>query len=611
MPVRYLVFPKPDSHRFYVTLEVASPDPSGQILSLPAWIPGSYMIRDFAKHIVSLRATKAGIEVPLTKVDKQTWRLPPTTELPPGPEPILLEYPVFAWDLSVRKAHLDFTHGYFNGTSLFLRVHGQEDARHEVAIQRPTDPRCAEWRVATTLPADQAEPLQFGTYFAHDYDELIDHPVEMGTFTYATFEALGIPHAVAITGVHHTDMDTLCGHFKAICEEHLRTMGVPDDLERYLFQIMVVDSGYGGLEHRTSTSLICSRTDLPTAGAKDISKGYRVLLSLTSHEYFHLWNVKRIKPDRFTPYTLERESHTPQLWSFEGITSYYEPLGLVRAGIIPTDSFLELLTRKFTEVMRRRGRFVQTVTESSFNAWTGLYQQDADTPNATVNYYTTGCMIALTLDLHLRDLTDGRVDLDVLMRELFDRYGRTKLGVPDDGIQRLAEELTGADLSTWFDEALHGLGNGTWDQLVRRLADVGIDAILRARTSLVDQGGLAKDEAPQPHGYIGVLPRKGSATIQFVFTGSPAERAGLSPGDTVIAIDNLKVGRDLFATIDGLTPGSAITVHAFRRDELHTFAMTVEDAPRDTVTMRVTADIDPDVEAKRNRWIGARTPPEA
>ena len=275
MNVRYTVTPRPTAHKFDVVLDIATPNPEGQVLSLPAWIPGSYMIRDFAKHVVTLEAVSNGQPIGVTKRDKQTWALAPTDG------PIQVQYSVHAWDLSVRKAHLDATHGYFNGTSLFLRVHGADASPCGVALNKPEGERYTDWRVATTLPRTNGDALGFGGFQAVDYDELIDCPVEMGTFVHARFEAGGIPHEVALTGVFDVDIERLCADLTAICEEHLQRMGTPSDLDRYLFQIMVVGSGYGGLEHRTSTSLICSRDDLPRKGDTDVSDGYRTLLALS------------------------------------------------------------------------------------------------------------------------------------------------------------------------------------------------------------------------------------------------------------------------------------------------------------------------------------------
>jgi predicted metalloprotease with PDZ domain len=600
MSVRYTVTPRPTAHKFDVVLDLDAPSPDGQVLSLPAWIPGSYMIRDFAKHIVSLAATSGGQPLRATKRDKQTW------VLAPADGPIQVRYSVHAWDLSVRKAHLDATHGYFNGTSIFLRVHGADAAPCDVVLNKPEGDRYTAWRVATTLPQTQGDALDFGTFQAKDYDELIDCPVEMGTFVHTRFEAGGIPHEIALTGVFDVDLDRLCADFQAICEEHLERMGTPSDLDRYLFQIMVVGSGYGGLEHRTSTSLICSRDDLPRAGETEVSDGYRTLLALTSHEYFHLWNVKRIKPARFTPFDLSQESPTTLLWFFEGATAYYEPLGLVRSGRIDRKSWLELIARKLTDVMRRPGRHLQSVAESSFDAWTKFYKQDEDAPNAIVSYYTKGAMVALTLDLTLR--LDGGTSLDAVMRALYERYGETGEGVPEDGIQAVVSELTDLDLAPFFAEALHGTGDAIWERLTGLLDRVGVDTTLRPREGAKDRGGKpgkAKESEWATRGDLGMLLRPGKTDVRFVLDDSPAMHAGVAPGDTIVAMNQLKASADLPDRVARLNPGDEVVLHVFRRDELHALTATVRAAPLDTVVLSWREGADDVPSDVVDAWLGS------
>ena len=396
-PVHYrIACAHPGAHLFRVTLSISAPDPAGCVLSLPAWIPGSYMIREFARNIVSLRACSGRRALALTKIDKHTWRAAPCSDA------LVVEYEVYAWDLSVRAAHLDETHGFFNGASVFLRVHGQDQGVHALDIMRPVGRSYAAWRVATSLPRGRGTPAYgFGRYEAESYDALIDHPVEMGGFTLVEFFACGVPHAVTITGRHDCDTARLAADLTRICEAHIRLFhgaraiagAVP--FASYLFLVLAVGEGYGGLEHRASTALICARNDLPHAGLKETSEGYRSFLGLCSHEYFHVWNVKRIKPAAFTPYDLTQENYTRLLWAFEGFTSYYDDLILLRADVISLTEYLDAVARTIRQVMRGTGRNKQSVAESSFDAWVKYYRQDENTPNATVSYYTKGSLVAL------------------------------------------------------------------------------------------------------------------------------------------------------------------------------------------------------------------------
>src|SRR5476651_673172 len=339
-------------HLFQLTLTIAAPAADGQLLVLPAWIPGSYMIREFARNIVQISAEANGKPVALTKLDKHSWQAAPCQG------PLTVEYDVYAWDLSVRAAHLDQNHGFFNGTSVFLSVHGQEQEPHEVNIVQPKDAACKTWRVATSLPELKAKRYGFGSYQAANYDELIDHPVEMGDFALATFKAHGVPHDIVFTGkVPNLDLDRLCRDLKAICETQIAFFEPKNKkapMDRYVFMTMVVGDGYGGLEHRASTALVCARADLPTtaSNSSEISDGYLKFLGLCSHEYFHTWNVKRIKPAAFAPYQLQAESYSPLLWLFEGFTSYYDDLMLVRAGLIDEAAYFKLLGKTVNSVLR-------------------------------------------------------------------------------------------------------------------------------------------------------------------------------------------------------------------------------------------------------------------
>ncbi|MCG8371277.1 MAG: peptidase M61, partial [Proteobacteria bacterium] len=457
---RYSIRPSdPSAHIFEVRLAVAEPDPAGQAFALPAWIPGSYMIRDYAKHVISARAESDGRDVALVKLDKTRWQAGPVSR------ELTIVLDVYAHDESVRGAHLDPTHAFFNGTCVFPAVAGQEDIACELDILPPDRPVGARWRVATAMRRKDAGKYGFGTYRSADYAELIDHPVEIGELSIGEFEAGGIPHAIAIRGKTRVDMARLCHDLQAVCEQHMSLLGVPQDLDRYLFLLNAPGNGYGGLEHRWSSASVCARDKLPARGDEGVSDEYRTFLGLVSHEYFHLWNVKRMKPAAFTPYDLSRESHTSLLWVFEGITSYYDDLALVRSGMIGVASYLELLGRTITRVLRGGGRRRQSVAESSFDAWTRFYQRDANAANAIVSYYAKGALVALSLDLKLRSETG--VSLDDVMRAAWDRWGETGTGMPEDGFERLANDVSGLDLEDFFDATLRGTGELPLEALLK------------------------------------------------------------------------------------------------------------------------------------------------
>jgi len=566
-PVSYRIVPvDPHAHLFEVTLAVAQPDPAGQRLALPAWIPGSYMIREFARHVVSIAAHSGTRAVRLRKLDKHTWQAARCDA------PLVLVYRVYAWDLSVRAAHLDASHGFFNGSSVFLRAIGQEERPCHVLIEPPAGRAYADWRVATTLPRDGAPLHGFGRYRAADYDELIDHPVEMGRFTLASFEAGGARHEIAITGRHDADTARLCRDLARVCAEQIRlfeprTRRAPVD--RYLFQVMAVGDGYGGLEHRSSTALICARTDLPWRGLRGVPDSYRTFLGLASHEYFHTWNVKRIKPAAFAPYDLQQENYTRLLWVFEGFTSYYDDLMLVRSGVIDRESYLAVLARTISGVMRGPGRRLQSVADSGFDAWIKYYRQDENSPNAISSYYAKGALVALALDLTIRARTAGARSLDDVMRLMWRRYGRDffaqRRGVAEDEFPRLLEEATGLRL----DAQIRSWAYGTAElPLARLLKESGV--------------ALALGRGDQGPASIGakLVTRDGQLAIATAYTGQAAQRAGLSAGDTLVAVDGVRVDeRALKTLLARRRPGERVRIHAFRRDELVECELTLDAPP--------------------------------
>jgi len=612
-PIRYCITPaRPAAHVFAVDLSIPDTggEPAALTLSLPAWIPGSYMIRDFARNILHISAERDGAPVQLEKLDKQTWRAPA------GSGSLDIHYEVYAWELTVRSAHLDRTHGYFNGPSLFLRVHGRDHAPCRVELRPPPDAECGDWSVATSLARDGAERWAFGSYRARDYDDLIDHPVEMGRFDVIAFKVREVPHWMAVSGRHRADLTRVAADLVPICEEHAALFGeLPAD--RYLFLTQVVGDGYGGLEHKCSSSLLCSRDDLPappgaTAPKPDAAHAdgdYRKFLGLYSHEYFHLWNVKRIRPAAFAEGGLEREVHTRLLWAFEGITSYYDDLALVRSGRIDTKGYLELLAETVTKVMRNPGRLRQSVAESSFDAWTKFYKQDENAPNAIVSYYGKGALTALALDLTIRRDTAGRHSLDDVMRALWERYGEraghSGAGVPERGIEALAAEVTGLDLTDFFDQAL----DGTEDlDLPGLLAAVGVDMRLRPSKGPKDFGNVADELAPiEPVSDVGLrLAPGGKAKVGVVLDARPAQQAGLAAGDVIIAVDGLKVdGHSAGKRLRALPIGREVQVHAFRRDELMTFELTPAAAPAEVCELRLDDDAPADVLAQRQDWLAS------
>lgn len=499
-------------HLYRVLLTVHSPA-AQQELSLPVWIPGSYLVREFSKNLNLLGASQDGRPVALEQLDKCSWR----ADCAAG-RPLTVSYEVAAYDTSVRTAWLDACRGFFNGTSVCLRVHGLEDEAHDLEIERP--PALAGWSLATGLTPHRVARSGFGSYRARDYDELVDSPVEMGPFWSIRFTACNVPHRLVVAGAAPSfDGHRLVRDVRRICEETIRLWhgdGRPP-FDHYVFLLNVVNDGYGGLEHRNSTALICGRRDLPRLGEDAASEGYQTLLGLFSHEYFHTWNVKRLRPRAFARYDYAGENYTRLLWFFEGFTSYYDDLLLRRAGLIDHASYLRLITKTINQVLQTPGRHVQSVAQASFDAWVKYYRQDENTPNATVSYYTKGSLVGLCLDLALR--RHGRATLDDVMRALWRRTDAGPMGEGD--LLEVLHELTGRSWAAEIDAWAHG----TQDlPLAELLAAHGI-TLTRQPPQLAQRLGLRVSEAG------------GGVHVKTVLRGGAAEAAGFMAGDEWLAIE--------------------------------------------------------------------------
>ena len=561
-----------NAHLFRVTLSVAQPA-AEQRLSLPVWIPGSYLVREFARHVSALSARQGTRDVPLEQIDKATWLARSTDS-----GVLMVSYLVYAFDTSVRAAFLDGDRGFFNGTGVCLRVEGSEALAHRIELLDLP----AGWQVGTALRAVEVDAAGCGMYEASDYDELVDHPVELGRFWRGRFTAGGVPHDYIVAGaLPDFDGARLLLDAQRICEAQIAFWHgkKKPPFERYVFLHNLIEDGHGGLEHRASTALISPRRDMPQLGRTETSDGYANLLGLISHEYFHTWNVKRLRPAEFASYDYTRENYTSLLWFFEGFTSYYDDLFLVRAGLIDPGRYLRLVARTVSGVLATPGRQVQSVAQSSFDAWVKYYRSDENTPNATISYYAKGSLVALALDLTLR--SEGHGTLDDVMRALWASSGGGPVTEADIGaaLQQVGGRSFDVELAAWV--------HGTGELPVRSLLEgVGVEWKFDAAT-LAQRLALRVNESP----LTGVK-------VTQVLRGGAAERAGFSAGDELIAVNGWRIRR-LEDALRVLVVGEPTLVLVARDQRVVSLSLTVpgEGGPADVQPGNVVLSPRPEVGA--------------
>ena len=554
-------------HLIHVTLRFVA-DPT-QVLSLPTWIPGSYLIREFSKHIESVRAyDEEGRLLEIQKFEKNKWRLFNTDH-----ELITVEYDVYAYDLSVRGAYVDQTRLYVNPACACLGLEGQEDKAVEVELFLPDE--LEHFQLATGMASKSLVKGRF-TLKAKNYAELIDAPFELAEQTRFGFEANGIPHEFVVSGKHAMNAARMQQDIEKICATEISMFGSAP-FSNYTFMTMATANSYGGLEHPNSTSLISPREDLPKANEpEEPSEDYQRFLGLCSHEYFHSWLVKFIRPENFVNYDLNKEGYTSLLWIFEGFTSYYDDLILLRSGVISQASYIKLLKTQIDRYLQNPGRFVQSVSESSFDAWVKFYRQDENSNNAGTSYYNKGCLVALCLDLGLRLRGSS---LDALMRKLYEN-AQKGIQVHERTIVELCNELTG---DNWIEQINHLINTTDELPLDQLFPEFGLSYSLKNDKSL--PLGLKLVEKPE-----GVL-------VQSARRDGAAAQAGLSAHDVIIAIDGLKATVKLvekYAKQEGI-----YSILAFRRDELMSFDVKAAGSELTEVELKV------EDQAKAEKWFKA------
>ncbi len=546
-----IAMPAPVTHLFHVGITVTGLDQPTCTFLLPTWTPGSYLIREFARHVQAFSVTDdTGQALPWRKTAKDAWEVSCA-----GAAAVVVAYQVYAHDLTVRTSHLDASHGYFNGANVFMLL----DGAHGVPVELIVEPYPG-WEIATPLDPVVGSSNRFR---ADDFDHLIDSPTEVGTHQVVTFEALGKPHRIALYGHGNEDLARLAQDTQKIVEAAGAIFGgLP--YAHYLFIIHALDARRGGLEHRNSSSNAVVRWNFG-----DEEQYREQVLALLAHEFFHVWNVKRIVPQGFLAYDYRRENYTNLLWVMEGWTSYFELLILRRAGLWSARDVLVEVARRILRLQQTPGRHLQSLETASFDAWIKFYRPDENTQNTSISYYLKGALVALLLDLEIRQRTDGDRALDDVMRTLWHDYAGQGLGLPEAGFQAIVEDAVGLSLDDFFAHYVRGVAELPFAEF---LAHAGLDLRFAYKP--------AKNQRPvtAPRAGLGlrVVEKEGRTEVEAVFTGGACELADIAPGDELLALDGFRVREaTLRDRLDEREPGDQVNLTLFRRDELRQIVVTL------------------------------------
>lgn len=565
-PVRYEISCDIQHHYLIVRMhleQVAAP----LRLRLPAWLPGSYMIRDFAKHIVDFSATGTSGALDYIRPDKNTW------EIRHSDTAVVIEYKVYAFDLSVRTAWLNDEFGFFNPSAVCLEcLHNEGPVEVDLLL-----PPQHYWQASCGLPLSKQIASTQYRYSAESYATLIDHPVLFGELDIIPFQVHGIEHELVLAGKHFSDRDRLAKDLTLICQQQIDFFRGHAPFSNYKFLTMVVGEGFGGLEHRNSTALLTSRHSLEAPAKGADPNDYLTFLSLCSHEYFHSWNVKQLRPRRFHPYNLQAEQYTEQLWFYEGVTSYLDDYFVHQAGVMSAEQFLRRASETLTRALRGEGPLRQSLIESSQTTWTTFYQQNENSQNAIVSYYTKGAVIAMLADLAIRTISANRASLADVMNHLYHQHLTTGTS-PNDliaGFAKFSNDEFAATLQQWL-TAKQPPALAEW------FSAFGIQVEPATSDPLTMQPDYRSvPRLPVSFGAV-LADKNGTFEIARVFENSAAAQAGLSARDRLVAIGGLEATKaNVQRAMQRAQPGQSIGLHVFSQDRLRELEMTWQAPPAD------------------------------
>ncbi len=564
-----VAIPEPENHLLYIELAIATSDFNQPYLDLklPVWTPGSYLVREYAKNLQNFEAIAAdGKSLPWQKISKNHWRIDIN-----GQEQVLIRYQIFGNELTVRTNHIDASHAFFTGAAVFMYVDGYQDQPYQVAITKIK----ANWQVATALP-----PLPpTNTFYAKDFDTLVDSPFEIGIHDRYEFTVLDKPHRLIVWGQHNADMNRMVKDTAAIVAVEAEMFGgLP--YEHYDF-ILHASNGYGGLEHKDCTVLLYNRLGFRK------EENYLQFINLVAHEFFHTWNVKRIRPQALEKFDYDQENYTGSLWFSEGTTSYYDQIFPLRANLYDAKHYLKLVSKSITRLQTTYGRNVQSLYESSFDTWIKLYRPDANTHNSQISYYLKGELVSMLLDLLIRTKTNNLRSLDRVMQIMWERFGKKETGFSEADLHSVIESVAGVDLSSFWNDYLYGTKELDYQYYLEPFG-------LELRSAIQDV----------PFTGMSLRAKNGFAEVEKVQFGSPAQQAGISAGDSLLAIADIRVTADSFSErLRDFAIGDSVPMTLFQQDLLKTVQVKLQEPVASQFELVQVANASPSQELNLKVWL--------
>jgi predicted metalloprotease with PDZ domain len=584
VPITYRVaMPAPQDHEYEIQMDVPPlPGRDSAEIVFPAWAPGSYLVRDFVRHVYRLEITdERGRPLPHERLDKQRWRVDTRGRA------FRVRYRVFAFEASVRTSFLDDSHAYWNGTSVFFFVAGELGRSCQVIVVPPSR---LHWRVDTALPPVPGAPL---TYAAGNFDELCDSPFEVGTHARHKFKVGRTTFELALYGRTNAQLSKLLDILRRVVVATGKIFG-GFPFRRYLFIVHALPVGSGGLEHRASVTMDIGGLSF------DEEVAYHRFADLAAHEFFHAWNVKRIRDATLGPFDYTRENYTRLLWLHEGFTDYLANVIILRAGVTREKHFWKWITEDWPKYAGRPGRNETPLSELSFEAWIKQYKPAENHINRAVSYYEKGLWTGMALDLTLRLRTHGKRGLPELFRVLWDDFGKHERPISELEVRLATREVAGAPMDTFFDRFVRGTDELPLPALWRKAG-----LVVREQAEWEGDDNRDPVRANRARAWTGVVLNPDRTTIKNVIPESPAWRAGLTFNDEIVAVDGVRVTNATFAKrIGDHQPGDRARVTTFRRELLREVTLTLAESPDRKLSIAPDPKAPARAKAVRSGWLG-------